>query len=247
MKAFILCAGLGTRLRPWTLTHPKALVPVGGVPMLKRVIDSLTSQGFDSLTLNVHHFASQIIDFLAQEYPACDFSVSDESDKLLETGGALLHAAPYLAKDSAPFLVHNVDILSNADLKALYDSHMASGADVTLLVSDRDSSRKLVFGGSDMRLKGWVNTKTQETRPEGFVVSPDDVVLAFSGIYVVSPRTLDLMREAGFRDAFPVMDFLLKPGTGAVISGFVQDGLDIIDIGKPETLRKANLEVSGIC
>lgn len=246
MKSFILCAGLGTRLRPWTLSHPKALVPVGGVPMLKRVIDSLNAQGFDDMTLNVHHFASQIIDFLDSEYPDSGISVSDETDALLETGGALLHAEDYLAKDTDPFLVHNVDILSNADLEGLYNAHVESGADVTLLVSDRVSSRKLVFN-RDLSLKGWMNVKTQETRPADVSVSPDDVVLAFSGIYVVSPKAFDLMRSAGFKDAFPIMDFFLSPDSGAVIRGYVQDNLEILDIGKPETLRKANLEVSGIC
>lgn len=244
MKAMILCAGLGTRLRPWTLSHPKALVPVGGVPMLRRVAESLCSQGFDRITVNVHHFASQICDYIASgSLPVPDVTVSDESETLLDTGGGLLHAAPYLAADSAPFLVHNVDILSNADLKSLFDSHVESGRDVTLLVSDRPSDRKLVFD-SDMRLKGWINVKTNQTRPDRVAVSEDDRTLAFSGIYVMSPSVFLKMVRNGFEGAFPIMDFFLAGIPDVSIGGRFQSGLEILDIGKPETLRKANLEIN---
>ena len=114
MKAFILAAGLGTRLKPWTLSHPKALVPVGGVPMLERVIRRLENEGFDYIVVNVHHFASQITDFLKARAWQARIEVSDETDLLLDTGGALVHAAPLLCRDSEPFLIHNVGILSDA-------------------------------------------------------------------------------------------------------------------------------------
>lgn len=243
MKTMILCAGLGTRLKPWTEKHPKALVPVGGIPMLRRVIERLSGQGFDEVTVNVHHFASQIIDFLNKEdLPLDKVSVSDESEKLLDTGGGLLHAEKFLAADSRPFLVHNVDILSNADLKALYKTHEDSGAHVTLLVSERNSDRKLVFG-KDLSLKGWINLKTGQTRPESLEILSDDQVLAFSGIYVMSPEVFPIMKENGFKDAFPIMDLLLSGISGLNISGVCQDKLEIIDIGKPDTLYRANLSL----
>ncbi|MCM1489802.1 MAG: sugar phosphate nucleotidyltransferase [Muribaculum sp.] len=239
MKTIILCAGLGTRLRPWTLSHPKALVPVAGVPMLKRVSDRLASHGFTDQTINVHHFASQIIDFINQgSLSAEKVHVSDESDCLLDTGGGLLHAAPFLASDSAPFLVHNVDILSDADLPALYRHHIDSGLDVTLLVSDRNSDRKLVFDPY-MNLKGWLNKKTEEIRPEKLQIDSNDRILSFSGIYVMSPIVLEKMRQHGFHGKFPIMDFLLARFDDVKIGGFRQDSLSILDIGKPSSLALA--------
>ena len=139
----ILAAGLGTRLKPWTLEHPKALVPVDGIPMLERVILKLKSQGFDEIVVNVHHFAGQITDFLDSKDFGIKISISDERGGLLDTGGGLVHARHLL--EGEPFLVHNVDILSNADLSALMHFHESEGNDVTLLTSDRKSSRKLLF------------------------------------------------------------------------------------------------------
>lgn len=244
MKAMILCAGLGTRLRPWTLEHPKALVPVGGVPMLQRVSESLFSQGFDHITVNVHHFASQICDYIhAGNLPQSEVFISDESDSLLDTGGGLLHASEYLASDAAPFLVHNVDILSNADLRLLYEEHLASGRDITLLVSDRVSDRKLVFD-REMKLKGWINSKTSQVRPACLAILDGDITFAFSGIYVMSPAVFDKMKVNGFSGAFAIMDFLLAGIPDVSIGGVCQNGLEIIDIGKPDTLKKANLEIS---
>lgn len=236
----ILCAGLGTRLKPWTLEHPKALVPVNGIPMLRRVSDKLYGMGFDDQTLNVHHFASQIIDYVSQgNLKAISVHISDESEFLLDTGGGILNAEKFLFADQEPFLVHNVDILSDADLKSLYDEHRKSGRDVTLLVSDRHSNRKLVFD-NEMRLMGWMNLKTGQVRPENFERSEDDVMLSFSGIYVMSPSVFDKMKENGFEGSFPIMDFFLAGLGDVAIGGVCQNGLSIIDIGKPETLKSAS-------
>ncbi len=241
MKAMILCAGLGTRLKPWTLSHPKALVPVGGQPMLSRVSSSLLSQGFDTQIINVHHFASQVIDYVAKgNLGSVDVKISDESECLLDTGGGILNAYSHLAADDRPFLVHNVDILSNADLRALYDAHVASGRDVTLLVSNRESSRKLVFDNDD-NIVGWVNVASGETRPDGFSLGLNQKVLAFSGIYVMSPSVLGVMREKGYSGAFPIMDFLLAMIGTLSIGAVSQPGLEILDIGKPDALRRAEL------
>lgn len=240
MKAMILCAGLGTRLKPWTLSHPKALVPVAGVPMLKRVADRLISVGFDEIVLNVHHFSDQIIDFVKSgKLPTDRVSISDESECLLDTGGGILNAESFLAKDGRPFLVHNVDILSNADLTSLYEYHIASGNDVTLLVSDRDSSRKLVFDNS-YALKGWINFTTMAKRPDNLSIVDTDIVEAFSGIYVMSPQVLGKMRRHGFFGKFPIMDFFLSGFSDVKIGGMKCNGLRIIDIGKPQTLAEAN-------
>lgn len=145
MKAFVLAAGLGTRLKPWTLEHPKALVPVGGVPMLQRVIMRLRDEGFDSITVNVHHFADQIVNFLKESDFGVNVKVSDESALLLDTGGGLLNASVFLDDGCSSVLVHNVDILSNVPLADIVTVHERSGADVSLVTSRRDSKRKLVF------------------------------------------------------------------------------------------------------
>ncbi len=243
MKTMILCAGLGTRLRPWTENHPKALVPVGGIPMLRRVIERLAEQGFDEVTVNVHHFADQIIAFLnEQSLPVKEISISDESECLLDTGGGILHAERLLTTDRRPFLVHNVDILSNADLRGLYDEHQQSGNTITLLVSDRKSDRKLVFD-RNMILKGWINQKTGQTRPDSLQLLADDRILAFSGIYVMSPEVFSVMHDHCFEGAFPIMDFFLSGSPELKIGGVCQEGLDIIDIGKPDTLHRANLTI----
>lgn len=239
----ILCAGLGTRLKPWTERHPKALVPIAGVPMLKRVSRRLLDQGFDEITLNIHHFGDQILDYVKEDPVLYDkVSFSDETERLLDTGGGILHARSFLDKDGRPFLVHNVDILSNADLKGLMERHEMSGHHVTLLVSDRDSDRKLVFD-SGMKLKGWINRKSGQTRPESLEVASGDRMLSFSGIYVMSPDVFGIMDRNGFDGAFPIMDFFLAGLPDLKIGGIVQENLEIIDIGKPDTLYRANLRI----
>lgn len=237
MKAFILAAGLGTRLRPWTLSHPKALVPVGGIPMLERVICNLRQRGFDEIVVNVHHFASQIVDFLNQNECGRGVNISDESGLLLDTGGGILHAEQFLAADERPFLVHNVDILSDADLGAVVDA--AKDADVALLVSDRESSRRLVFG-PDLGLRGWHSLKDGKFKPEDFRPEEGDVEYAFSGIHAMKPTVFDEMRRLGYRDAFPVMDFYLNPANRLSIRATPASSLHLLDIGKPETLSRAN-------
>lgn len=236
MKAFILAAGLGTRLKPWTEHHPKALVPVGGTPMLERVIIRLKEQGFRHVVINVHHFASQITDFINSRDFGIEIKISDESELLLDTGGALLHAAPMLCADNAPFLIHNVDILSNANLADLMLCHANNDADATLLTSPRTSSRKLLFD-SDHRLRGWKNETTDETRGE-----PGEWPLsqAFSGIHVMSPSLIRDMETKGYSGKFPIMDFYLNHTKETQLRCHICNELELIDIGKPETLARAN-------
>lgn len=245
MKAMILAAGLGTRLRPWTLSHPKALVPVGGVPMLERVIGRLRSQGFDDVVINIHHFGDQIIDFVnTREEDSVKIRFSDERDGLLDTGGGLLRASRILmAEDDAPFIIHNVDILSNADLSRLYAEHLESGDDVTLLVSERHSTRKLIID-ADRKLRGWHNLTDDQFRPSGLTPSEDSSEVAFSGIYIIGKRGVEALEEyasARGLEAFPIMDFFLDECQKIRI-GTYQDPdcpLELIDIGKPATLEQA--------
>ena len=164
-QAFILAAGLGTRLKPLTDTMPKALVPVCGKPLLQHQIERLTSAGFTRIFINVHHFADQIVDFVEKykvqsaKYKDVELLISDERTELLETGGALRHAA-YLFDPDMPVLVHNVDILHNVNIAEFYAQHQAAA---TLLVGHRDTSRYLVFDDAH-RLIGWTNIKTGEVK-----------------------------------------------------------------------------------
>ena len=236
MKAMILAAGLGTRLRPWTLEHPKALVPVGGVPMLERVISRLKEQGFDDITVNVHHFPEQIKEFIRARDFGVRITISDESDQLLDTGGGLVKASRVFGDEAV--LIHNVDILSNADLGNLMRRHLASGASGTLLVSDRDSSRKLIFN-DEMELKGWHHLEKGLYRPVGFEAEESDREYAFSGIYVASGAMRDEMLRMFGKRAFPVMDYFLSPERRESVIGLSADHLKLIDIGKPATLEAA--------
>lgn len=258
MKAMILAAGLGTRLRPWTLTHPKALVPVGNRPMLARVINRLRAEGFDELVVNVHHFGQQIIDFLScPEFASV--GISDERARLLNTGGGVLKAVGH---SSEPVLVHNVDILSTASLAGLWKANLENkDAAATLLVSDRPSSRKLAFDVSGA-LTGWVNLTTGQTKG---IVDADSQLLAFSGIYVTNPAMLRAMATFAEMETeckedskysaddcdshkhsptdnkeFALMDFLLSH-TGALrFQAYVDRSLRLLDIGKPEALAHAD-------
>ena len=238
MKAMILAAGLGTRLRPWTLHHPKALVPVGGVPMLERVTSRLISSNFKLIVINVHHFSSQIIEFLQARHFDAEILISDESDRLMDTGGGIVHASELLGRDSSPFLIHNVDILSNADLRALMDCHIKTDSDATLLVSNRSSSRKLLVD-HDMNLKGWHNLKTGEYRPKNLVSVGGLSEVAFSGIHVMNMDLIGSMENIFGREPFPVMDFYLDHAGDHRFCTLLSPNLELIDIGKPETLETA--------
>lgn len=236
----ILAAGLGTRLRPWTLYHPKALVEVGGKPMLGRVIDSLRKAGFDDLTVNIHHFGDQIVEFLAGFPGGERIHVSDERDLLMDTGGGVVKASDFTFRTPDPLLVHNVDILSNANLVDLMEEHIRTGADATLLVSDRPSGRKLVFT-SDMRLKGWHSVADGKYRPENLLIESGDHELAFSGIYILSESAVKKMKEQFGSAPFPIMDFFLSNISSLHLSGYRVNDLKLIDIGKPETLEQARI------
>ena len=231
----IFAAGLGTRLKPLTDHMPKALVPVAGKPMLEHVILKLIASGFDEIVINVHHFAEQIIDFLKEKNNfGIKIWISDETEELLDTGGGIKKASSLL---NEPFLVHNADILSNVDLKALYDFHIASENDATLLVSPRKTVRYLLFDPSN-RLCGWINKDTLQTKPEGFIYEPEvQQEYAFGGIHIISPSLFKYME--GWTGKFSIMDFYLQTCQKAKLGGYAKEDLQLIDIGKPDTLAQA--------
>lgn len=246
MQAMIFAAGLGTRLKPLTDTMPKALVRVGGEPLIKRVIENLARAGVDRIVVNVHHFAGQIIDYLNENNNfGLDIRISDETSGLLETGGGIKKAAPLFAPD-APILIHNVDILSNVDLKKFYEAAIVSeerrvkdeeGGDAVLLVSWRKTKRYLLFD-DDMRLVGWTNIETGEVRSPYPELNPKECrMYAFAGIHAISPRLLKMMDS--FPDRFSIIDFYLKACATHNIIGYAKDDLKLMDIGKLDTLAQA--------
>ena len=241
----IFAAGLGTRLKPLTDTMPKALVRVGGQPLLWHVIMKLKAAGYERLVVNVHHFAQQIVDYLAENRNfGLDIRISDESDQLLETGGGIKKALP-LFDPTEPILIHNVDILSNLDLSAL-------PTDAPLLVvSQRNTKRYLMFD-DDMRLRGWTNIETGELKgpiarsapPLGSsknvpcsIFNVQCHKLAFSGVHMFHPSLAPLLSE--WPDRFPIMDFYLKACADHLIRGYEATDLRLLDVGKLDTLQEA--------
>ena len=235
--AMIFAAGLGTRLRPITDNMPKALVKIGARPLLRIVMERLAHFGYDHIVVNVHHFAGQIEDYLSSvDIPGVRVSISDERDMLRDTGGGILHAEPLLG--DGRFLVHNVDIISDLDLNWL-DASVRPGALATLAVSDRKTSRYLLFD-DDMRLAGWTNVSTGEVRTPypGLDVNACRKY-AFSGIHILSHDIFSIFRETGFRDKFSIIDFYLAVAASYPVYGAVPDSLTLVDVGKPESLAKA--------
>ena len=224
-QAMIFAAGLGTRLKPLTDTMPKALVRVGGQPLLWHVIQKLKLAGYERIVVNVHHFAGQIVDYLkANDNFGLDIRISDESDMLLETGGGIKKALP-LFDPTEPILIHNVDILSNLDLTAL-------PTDAPLLVvSQRQTKRYLLFDDT-MRLQGWTNIETGEVKG-----TRAERELAFSGIHMFHPSLAPLL--ADWPERFPIMDFYLKACGSHLIRGYEAKDLRLLDVGKLDTLDKA--------
>ena len=238
MKAMIFAAGKGTRLQPLTNTMPKALVPVGGRPLLERLIRKLIASGCDEIIVNVHHFADQIADFLqTNQNFGIRIELSDETDKLLDTGGGLAKAA-WFFDDGKPFIVHNVDIVSSINLQALYHAHQSSNAAATLAVSERATSRYLLFDNSN-RLQGWINESTGEQKPINKTLEITKLrKYAFSGIQVISPELLECIKK--HNGAFSIIDLYLEQMEQMPINGVCTTDEIIIDVGKMATFEEAN-------
>ncbi len=219
MEGFVLAAGLGTRLRPLTDDRPKALVEVGGMTLLERTIHTLEAAGIEHIVVNIHHFADKMRAFVGSQRWKAKVDISDESGLLLDTGGGLKKAAPLFA-GTGNILVHNVDILSEIDLRDVERKHEADGNLVTLCVSSRETKRLLEFDG------------------EGRLVGRAEHGLAFSGISVVSPALFALLPEADH--PYPVIDEYIRLSLeGHRIGSYIHPADRWLDVGKPETLELA--------
>lgn len=242
MKAMIFAAGLGTRLRPLTNDRPKALVEVGGKPMLEHVINHLKQAGFDDITVNIHHFGQKIIDFLeSKDNFGLNIHISDERDLLLDTGGGILKARKFL-DGNEPFLVHNADILTDLDLKTMVENHKSTGATASLLVKERVTQRYFVFD-KDYKLNGWINKKTGETKPASLSYSNGEMIeRAFGGVHVISPEIFPLLeKHAKGEDVFSITPFYIEQCNNCHIHGYESaTAYNWLDVGKPETLEEAN-------
>lgn len=229
----ILAAGLGTRLMPLTADKPKALVEIGGKTLLEYCIENLVSQGFNHIVINVHHFAPMIYDFLSQRKFNASIFVSDESDRLLDTGGGIIHARQFLDGEE-PFLVHNVDIISDINLNELVETHKSKDALATLAVSRRESSRVFLFD-EDMLLSGWRNMLTGKSIFPNMHKTVLDAY-AFAGIHVISPQIFELISTQG---VFSIVDAYLNLCQDNKIIGVNLSDNFILDVGKPNSLKEA--------
>ncbi len=236
MKAFLLAAGLGTRLKPFTDYHPKALAKVNGKTLLEHNIKNLQGFGIWDIVVNVHHFADQIIDLLKKEKGfGSKVQISDETSELLETGGGLLKARPFL-KNESDFLIMNVDILSNIDLTKMMEFHKNKNATITLAVQERKTSRYLLFN-ENAQLEGWKNVRT------GIQIIPNQEIkeanlkpLAFSGIQMINQAVFSKINRTG---KFSLIDLYLDLCPHNDILAYDHSGDFLLDVGKPESLIKA--------
>ena len=238
MKAMILAAGLGTRLQPLTDDKPKALVPFKGVPLLERVIRNLARAGCNHIVVNVHHFAGQVIQFIEQlDVPGVQLSVSDESELLMGTGGALLHAREFF-QDGKDFLVHNVDVITNLDIKALIAAHRSSDALATLAVKKRQTSRSLLFD-QDGLLSGWRHNETGEEKlmrgtGEGLEDYGNSCIQVINGEFFKHfPDTL----------ALNLISMYLELAKDCQIRPFIHNEDYWYDLGRYDSYLKADKEV----
>ena len=231
-KALIFAAGKGTRLKPFTDSHPKALALVNDVPLLERNIKYLQSFGVAEFVINVHHFGEQIVEFLEKNnHFGAKIDISYEKDELLETGGGLLFAQKYLENEEN-FLIMNADILTDLNIHELVKFHETLLPLATLAVSDRNSSRKLFFN-SEMVLKGWMNKNSGETKMAEF--NNNFKELAFSGIHCINSSIFDKIKRRG---KFSIMEEYLDLMFENNILGF-QHEARLIDVGRPESVIEA--------
>lgn len=234
MRAMILAAGLGTRLKPLTDSTPKALIRIKDKTLLELQINKLKSEGFDEIIINVHHFAEQITNYIEENnFFNCKIEISDESNLLLDTGGGLKNASHFFL-DKKPFLVYNVDILSNISLKRLMDFHLHSNSIATLAVQDRESSRKFLFDENHI-LGGWTNEKTEEK-----IISRNSSTklraMSFSGIQIIDPNIFKYFPE---KNVFSLVEFYLTAAKDEKIIGYVHNNDEWIDVGKIKNLSDA--------
>jgi NDP-sugar pyrophosphorylase family protein len=227
MKAMIFAAGLGTRFKPWTDTHPKALALVNGKSLLQRTIEYLQQYEVNNVVVNVHHFGDQVIDAIEKNKGwGSNIVISDESDVVLETGGGLLKAKELLGNET--FLTINVDILTDLNLKYFLSYHQQNQGLITVAVTSRKTSRYLIFNKYN-RLCGWRNTNTGEEKM--VINAPELSEKAYSGIALFEPSVLD---RIPFKGKFSLIDLYLALAVDNKIAAFDHTGDKLIDVGKPE-------------
>lgn len=242
MKAMIFAAGLGTRLRPLTNDRPKALVEVGGVAMLERVITRLKSHGITEIVINIHHFGEKIIEFI-KENNNFDITIhiSDERDLLLDTGGGILKAQQWLDGDE-PIIIHNADILTDFDLHKMIEQHINSNADATLLVADRKTARYFYIGENN-RLNGWTNISTGEVKPADYIALNTDKLRAFGGVHIVSPSIFSELQNYSTEPKFSITPFYIDRCKDLKFMGYTpNEKYQWHDIGKIESIAIAEQE-----
>lgn len=237
MQAMIFSAGLGTRFKPWTDKHPKALAVVNKKSLLQRNIEYLQQNGIRDVIVNVHHFADQVdMAIVEQDGWGSNVLVSDERDELLETGGGLLKAKA-LFNPGEQFITCNADFLTNLDINKLIQYHNQHKALISFGVTSRKSSRNLLFN-KDYRLVGWKNNSTGEER----IAIPGDEVAherAYSCVVIFEYDIFRLMEEAGFTGKFSLIDVYLRLAPGHLIMGYDHTGDKLVDVGKPESVAVA--------
>ena len=239
MKALLLAAGLGTRLQPFTLHHPKALAMVNGKTLLQRNIAYLQGHGIKEVIVNVHHFADQIIDAVNENKGwGSTITISDETDAVLETGGGLKNAAWYFEGEES-FVVMNVDMLTDMPLSQMIQQHQSKNPLATLAITNRVSSRYFLFN-TDNRLCGWRNTATMEEKGAvlGYTTIQKQTLQqkAFSGIHVINTQIFNLIQQEG---KFSLVDVYMSLCAENTIEGFNHSDSLLIDVGKPESILKA--------
>ncbi len=243
MKAIVFAAGLGTRLRPFTNEHPKALVEVGGEPMLGHVLRKLIAAGVNDVIINVHHFPEQITDYLkANNNFGINISISDESDLLLDTGGALIKAEKLIDLEE-PLMIHNADILTDFPVEEMLGVHERTGADATLLMAERKTSRYLCFD-NEYRLKGWINMSTGASLPAGYIPDSEDIRLAFGGVHIINPKKIiPGLKKFATSEVFSIIPFYSNNANELDIKAYLPSKpYRWHDIGKPESLEAARKE-----
>jgi len=235
MKAMIFAAGLGTRLYPITKDRPKAMAEVNGVTLLEHNIRFIAAQGFDEIIVNVHHFADKVINFLkSKDNFGLNIEVSHETE-LLDTAGGLAKAAHFFGDED--FLLYNVDVVSNIDLRKMLQHHQNNKAIATLAIRNRATSRYLLFN-ENQHLVGWRNKNTGEEILVGQQNKESLKEFAFSGIHIISPQMLSLLGEIRKHSLTP---FYLQIAKENTIAGYEHDADSWFDCGKPETLAQAAL------
>jgi N-acetyl-alpha-D-muramate 1-phosphate uridylyltransferase len=229
----IFAAGVGSRFKPWTDQHPKALAIINGKSLLQRNIEYLQQYGITDIVINVHHFADQVIAALEKNKGwGSNFRISDETAALLETGGGLKKAAPLFTCDH--IVIINADVLTDLDLSRMFSYHKGSNQIATLAVTNRNTSRYFLFDDA-LTLCGWKNTSAGEVK----ISRPANRLnpLAFSGIHIIEKKLLSLLNREG---KFSIVDVYLDLAANEIIKGFDHSGSKFVDVGKPESISIAS-------